>query len=519
MSQDTSSNNKRIVKNTIYLYIRMLLIMAVTLYTSRVVLDTLGVTDFGIYNAVAGIVAMMGFLNNSMANAVQRFLSYEMGKKNDDRVNIIFNVSLQIHVVIAFIVLIVMEIAGVWFLNSKMNIPIDRMGAAMWVFQCSVVVTIFAILQVPYNAIILAKEQMNIYAYIGIAEVVLRLLIVYVLFIGHIDKLILYSILMMFVSVVVMMLYVIYCIRNYKESKLRIVKDKETIKSLAGFASWNMLGEIAWIFTGQGVNLLLNVFFGPVVNAARGVAYQVESAVMKFVSSFQVALNPQIIKTYAAEYHNQTIQLVYRGTRFSYYLLLLMAVPLFFEMDCILHLWLTEVPPLTVEFTQLVLVCSLVQTMSNLFATVAKAYGKIRNYQIIISIILFFNFPFSYLLLSLGFNPLSTVLVAITVQFVALVARLILTKRMINYSVREFFKQVMMPLMVISLLSIVAPILVTTFLKPSILRFFLTILISITYMSVIIYNWGMNKVEKELIKTQLVNVIKKISCTEKIQQP
>lgn len=505
---DNQSNNKRIAKNTLFLYIRMLLMMVVTLYTSRVVLATLGVVDFGIYNAVGGIVAMMGFLNSAMANAVQRFLSYEMGKGNKERVNLIFNISLQAHVIIAILVLVVMEIAGVWFLNNKLNVPIERTDAAMWVFQCSVAVSLFSIIQVPYNAIIIAKEQMNIYAYISIVEAVLKLAIVYLLLIWSIDKLVLYSILTMIVTIMVMSFYVAYCRIHYVESSIKMVRDTRSLKELVGFAGWNMLGEIAWIFTGQGVNLLLNVFFGPVVNAARGIAYQVESAVMRFVNSFQMALNPQIIKTYAASEHEQTMALVYRGTRFSAYLMLLLTFPLLFEMHYVLKLWLGDVPPHTVLFTQLVLVCSLVQSTTNLFATVAKAYGQIRNYQLVVSAILFLNFPLSYLALFLGMEPEITVMVAVNVQILAIVARLLLTKKMIVYSIKEFFSEAIVPVFYVSMLGCILPVFVVHFIRESFVRFsFNTVLMDIILL-VFIYCIGLQKTEKEMIKRIILKVFR-----------
>lgn len=257
---DTAQNNKRIAKNTLLLYIRMLFMMLVSLYTSRVVLEKLGVTDYGIYNVVGGIVGMLGFLTSSMSNAVQRYLSFEIGLGNADKVNRIFNVSLMAHYAIAAIVFAIMEIAGVWYLNNYINIPADRLDAANWVLQCSIFTTVFTIVQVPYNAIIIAKEQMGIYAYISILEVVLKLAVVYSLVIGHIDRLKLYSILIMIVTISVLMIYRIYCIRKYKEAKFKFIKDVKTFKEIIGFAGWNMFGEIAWVFTGQGVNIILNLF-------------------------------------------------------------------------------------------------------------------------------------------------------------------------------------------------------------------------------------------------------------------
>jgi O-antigen/teichoic acid export membrane protein len=322
MSSQTTDNNKRIAKNTLLLYFRMLLMMFVTLFTSRVVLDKLGVTDYGIYNVVGGVVAMLGFLNSSMSNAVQRYLSFEIGKNNEAGVNRIFNVSLFAHAGIAVFVFVVMEIVGVWYLNTHMNIPAERMDAANWVLQCSIFTTLFTIVQVPYNAIIISKEQMGIYAYISILEVVLKLLVVYMLAIRNFDKLKLYSVLIMVVTIGIVMIYRCYCTRKYKEAKFKFVKDWNLLKQIVGFASWNMLGELAWVFTGQGVNIILNSFFGPVVNAARGLAEQVNGAVNRFVANFQTAVNPQLIKNYASDQLGEMKTLLFRSTRFSYYLLL-----------------------------------------------------------------------------------------------------------------------------------------------------------------------------------------------------
>lgn len=507
---ESLSNNKRIAKNTVFLYIRMLLIMVVTLYTSRVILATLGIEDFGIFNAVGGIVAMMGFLNSSMANAVQRFLSFEMGKQDEGKVRSTFNVSLHAHIAIAICVFIIMEIGGLWFLNHKMNIPLDRMVAAQWVFQSSIVVSILSILQVPYNALIMAKEQMSIYAYVSIVEVLLKLGIVYLLVLTGSDKLIAYSILTSVVSFIIFVTYIIYCKKKYKESKLYFVKDTKSLRQLMGFASWNMLGEIAWILTGQGVNILLNIFFGPVVNAARGMAYQVEGAVMKFVQSFQVAMNPQIIKTYAANLHEQTMSLVYTGTRFSYYLVLILSLPLYFEIDYILSVWLEEVPPMTADFCRLILISGLVQTCSNLFATVAKAYGKIRNYQLIISFILMCNFPLSYLMLYLGFSPMSTVGVAILIQAVVLIARLLLMKGMIIYSIRDFLRNVLLPLLLVTFFSLVVPYVVSQTMPVGLSRFFCNLIASELVMIAIIYTLGLRQNERQLVCKSIVKIKDKL---------
>lgn len=510
MSSQTTDNNKRIAKNTLLLYFRMLLMMFVTLFTSRVVLDKLGVTDYGIYNVVGGVVAMLGFLNSSMSNAVQRYLSFEIGKNNDEGVNRIFNVSLLAHAGIAAFVFVVLEIAGVWYLNTHMNIPTDRMDAANWVLQCSIFTTLFTIVQVPYNAIIISKEQMGIYAYISILEVILKLLVVYMLAIGTFDKLKLYSILIMIVTIGIMMVYRFYCASKYSEAKFRFVKDWNLLQQIVSFASWNMLGELAWVFTGQGVNIILNSFFGPIVNAARGLAEQVNGAVNRFVANFQTAVNPQLIKNYASNQLEEMKRLLYRSTRFSYYLLLALSLPIILKMDFILHLWLKDVPDYTTGFCQLVLVCSLVSTLSNLLAQVARAYGKIRNYQIVVSVILFMNFPLSYIVLKMGYSPLSTMCVNIGVQGALLFIRLRLTNRMIQMTYANFIKNVLFPVITVTAAALIIPLAIYFMLDNSPISFVIVCLVSFVSVCLSAYGLGMNVNERKYILTTLSKLINKI---------
>lgn len=510
MSSQTTDNNKRIAKNTLLLYFRMLLMMFVTLFTSRVVLDKLGVTDYGIYNVVGGVVAMLGFLNSSMSNAVQRYLSFEIGKNNEAGVNRIFNVSLFAHAGIAVFVFVVMEIVGVWYLNTHMNIPAERMDAANWVLQCSIFTTLFTIVQVPYNAIIISKEQMGIYAYISILEVVLKLLVVYMLAIGNFDKLKLYSVLIMVVTIGIVMIYRFYCTRKYKEAKFKFIKNWNLLKQIVGFASWNMLGELAWVFTGQGVNIILNSFFGPVVNAARGLAEQVNGAVNRFVANFQTAVNPQLIKNYASDQLGEMKTLLFRSTRFSYYLLLALSLPIILKMDFILHLWLKEVPDYTTGFCQLVLVSSLVSTLSNLLAQVARAYGKIRNYQIIVSIFLFLNFPLSYIVLKFWGSPLSTMFVNIGINAMLLFVRLRLTNRMIQMTYGSFIRNVLFPVIIVTAVALVIPLTIYFMLDNSIISFIIVCLVSFVSVGVSTYALGMNANERLYILAAISKIITKI---------
>lgn len=503
------SNNKRIAKNTLFLYIRMLLMMVVSLYTSRVVLEVLGVTDFGIYNVVGGIVSMLGFLNSSMSNAVQRFLSYEIGKGADGKVAHVFNIAILAHFIIALVVFVILELAGVWYLNNQMVLPPERLVAANWVLQCTIVTTMFSIIQVPYNGIIIAKEDMGIYAYVSIFEAILKLLIVYLLLIGSFDRLKLYAVLMMLTTLVVLMINRIYCIQKYRESHFKFVRDKVLLKEMSSFASWNMIGEIAWVMTGQGVNMILNLFFGPTVNAARGLAEQVNAAVIRFINNFQVALNPQIIKSYSAGELDEMKRLLYMGTKISYFVLFLLALPVIFEMDFILSLWLNDVPEHTTLFCKLILISSLTACVSNLLAQVAKAYGKIRKYQMIVSLFLLLNFPFSYFILVLGASAEMTVVVNIVIQGILLFVRLLLIRPMIALSIKQFVLNVMIPIIGVTGVAVVIPLAWKYYSNLSVTNSLITIILVLISTIISIVYVGMNKYERMKIKDLIVNKIKR----------
>ena len=501
-------NNKRIARNTMLLYLRMLIMMIVSLYTSRVVLEVLGVTDYGIYNVVGGIVSMLGFLNSSMSNAVQRFLSFEMGKGADGKVSHVFNIAMLAHLFIAIVVLIILEIAGTWYLNNHLVVPLDRMEAANWVLQCTIVTTFFSIMQVPYNGIIIAKEDMGIYAYISVFEAFVRLLIVYLLLIGPYDRLKFYAILMMTVTLVVLLINRVYCIKKYRETHFRFVRDKSLLKDMTSFASWNMIGEIAWVMTGQGVNIILNLFFGPSINAAR-LAEQVNAAVMRFINNFQVALNPQITKSYSSGDIEDMKKLLYMGTKISYYVLFFLAFPIIIEMDFILGLWLHDIPPHTTLFCQLILVCSLTACVSNLLAQVARAYGKIRKYQMIVSLFLMLNFPLSYIILLLGATAEMTVTINIIIQGLLLFVRLILIRPMIALSIRQFVVKAVIPIIMVTGSAMVLPIIWKYYINTSVINSLITILLALISSAISILYLGMNKAERMKINDLLIKRIKR----------
>ena len=421
MSQD---NNKRIAKNTLLLYIRMLFTMAVSLYTSRVILNTLGVEDYGIYNVVGGVVAMFGFLNSAMSSATNRYITFNLGKGDNKRLQTIFSTTLQIHTIIAIVIVIFAEIFGTWFLYNKMQIPNDRLDAAFWVLQSSILSSVIMILSVPYNAAIIAHEKMSAFAYISIVEVVLRLIIVYLLNVFSYDKLIIYAILALAVQILIRFCYSIYCHRHFKETKYIKVWDKSLFKEMMSFAGWSFWGNIAGILYTQGLNMLLNVFFGPVVNAARAIAVQVQGAVQHFVSNFQMALNPQITKTYASGEIDQMHMLMFRSARFSFLLLFFIAFPLLLETDFILQLWLKTVPDNAVIFTQIMICISLIYTTANPCVIANQATGKVKIYQMVVGGILLLILPISYIVLKLGAPAYSVFIVHFLVESVAQFSRM-----------------------------------------------------------------------------------------------
>ena len=497
-------NNKRIARNTMLLYIRMLIMMIVSLYTSRVVLEALGVTDYGIYNVVGGIVSMLGFLNSSMSNAVQRFLSFEMGKGTDGRVSHIFNIALLAHSFIAIVVFVILEIVGTWYLNNHLVVPHERMEAANWVLQCTIVTTFFSIMQVPYNGIIIAKEDMGIYAYISVFEAFMRLTTVYLLLMGSFDRLKLYAVLMMAVTLVVLLINRVYCIKKYRETHFRFVRDKLLLKDMTTFALWNMIGEIAWVMTGQGVNIILNLFFGPSINAARGLAEQVNAAVMRFINNFQVALNPQITKSYSSGDIEDMKKLLYMGTKISYFVLFFLAFPIIIEMDFILGLWLHDIPPHTTLFCQLILVSSLTACVSNLLAQVARAYGKIRKYQMIVSLFLMLNFPLSYIILLLGATAEMTVTINILIQGLLLFVRLLLIRPMIALSIRQFVVKAVFPIIIVTGLSVVLPLTLKYYVNTSVTNSLITIVLALISSTISILYFGMNKSERMKMKLLII---------------
>lgn len=512
MPNSHSENTKRIAKNTMMLYCRMLFSMLVSLYTSRVVLNTLGVEDYGIYNVVGGFVAMFSLISSSLSSSVGRFLTFELGRGDMERLKRTFSTSLLIHVVLAIIIFVLMETIGVWFLNNKMTIPVERLYAANWVFQASILSFMLGLLSVPYNASIVSHERMSAFAYIGILDVILRLLIV--LFIAysswHFDRLIVYALLLVAVGILMQSIYWRYCRKHFEECRFKLSFDKEYWKEMSSFACWNFIGCTAGILKDQGVNILLNLFVGPILNAARGIAVSVNTAVAGFAGNFMTALNPQITKSYAAGDLNYCHSLVERGSRFSFFIMLIVALPVFLEAEYILALWLKQYPPHTVNFVRLVLILTMVDILSNTLITLANATGKIRNYQLGVGVMLLMNFPLSYLCLYLGCPPESTLLVAIGVAVACMILRLAFLRKMAHLSMATFIKNVCIKVVMVAMVASIVPMFLHGILSSGWERLIVVGGFSVISCLLVIFYLGCNRSEQLLILSKLADFKQRI---------
>lgn len=507
---NTPSNNKRLAKNTLLLYLRMILIIIVGLYTSRIVLQTLGVDDYGIYNVVGGIVAMLAFLNSAMTAASQRFISFELGTGNLSKLKQVFCTSVTIHIAIAGIILIIAETIGLWFLNTHMNIAPERMTAANWVYQCSILTFMTTVISVPYNACIVAHERMKAFAYISIVETCLKLAIVYLLLILPSDKLITYAILMLSVSIIIRIIYGIYCKLNFEECTYQFSFNKNSFNEMFAFAGWSVIGNLGFALKDQGSNVVLNIFYGTAINAARGVALQVNGIINNFSSNFIMALNPQITKQYAAGNVQESIQLVYAGCRYSLYLLSIISVPFMVNLNYLLSLWLGTVPPYTTEFLFLALIAALINSIATPLVTAMQATGRIRNFQIIICIIMMCELPLTYIILKLGYKPYMAMIASIIVVTIGLFARLLLLKQLIkSYSIKYFTIHIIVK----NILIVAGCIAVATYIhgywiKINFVSFIITSFIAFIITLGGIYIFGITSKEKAFINNKIRRIIK-----------
>ncbi|GGW53129.1 hypothetical protein GCM10008085_00160 [Winogradskyella epiphytica] len=480
----------------------MAITMVVSLYTSRVVLNTLGVEDFGIYNLVGGIVVLFSFINSGMTAATQRFLNFEMAKNSTKAVQRVFSVSMNAHFLIIGVILFLSETVGLWFLNYKLNIPAERMYAANVVYQFSLLSFCFSVLKVPYNASVIAYEKMSFYAWISIIEVILKLVIVFLLVLFFYDKLILYSILVFAVSVIIFLAYRFFCRRLFESCKYKFIKDKTLFKELISFSGWSLFGHMALIGSNQGVSFILNIFLGVTINATMGIASQVNTAIYGFVSNFQIAFNPQIVKTYASGNIEEHKNLLFQASKFSYYLLLILAVPILLNTEYILTLWLKIVPDFAVEFTQLIVLFSLVDALAGPFWSSINATGKIKKYQLGVALILFMNLPIAYLLLYFNYSPIYVIIAKVAINILLFLFRLVISHRYLHFNYSKVLIQIYLKLIWVSVITIGLLYLIREKVFLSIQNWYSLILFSILCLIIsvsVIYIVGITKREKSYI--------------------
>lgn len=505
-----SENNKRIAKNTLVLYIRMFVMMFISFFTARITLNALGVDDYGINNVVGGLVSMFSLLSSSLCSASSRFITFALGKGDLDEQKRTFATTANIHIILAIVVVLAVETVGVWFLYHKLNIPIDRMVAAHWVLQCSVVSFAFGLLSVPYSSSIIAHERMSAFAYLTIFDAVCKLIVVGAIYYYGGDKLILFSILSLLPLIIRQGIYVWYCKRNFEECVYEFRWDKKIFREMFVFSGWNFLGCTALLMRDQGVNIVINMFTSPAVNAARGIAMTLNGLVGQFIGNFMVSLNPQITKYYAVGDLAHMHKLIYYGTRFSYYLFMFISIPVLFEIETILTLWLGYVPAHTVLFTRLVLVLSLIDIFSQTLITAQNATGNIRNYQLVVGGLYLLNLPISYLLLKMGMIPEITLVVAIVIAIACMVARLCFLRYSIKLPVFDYVRKVIFNGLLVTALSLVAPWLCYHYISATIWQFFVVCMSSVVSSALAIYFIGCNSSERIMVNSYVVKFYHKL---------
>ena len=499
LMDQNAHNTRRIAKNTLVLYVRMLVLMLVGLYTSRVVLSALGENDFGIYDVVGGVVAMFTIISGSLNSAISRFITFEMGKSDPMRLNKVYSTAVAIQLILAVVVVLIAEPVGLWFVRNKMTIDPSRIQAAIWVLHFSLASFVINLMSVPQMASITAHEKMSAYAYIGTMEGLLRLAVAVLISRSSSDRLVLYSALMMVTVLMVRAAYGIYCRRNFPECRYRWVKDALLVKEMFSFAGWNFIGASSGVLRDQGGKILVNLFYGTAVNAARGVAMQLNGAVQGFVTNFMTAVNPQITKSYASGDHGYMYYLISKSSRMSYYLLFVLALPVLFNTGYILDIWLEEVPAHSALFVQLFLIFTLSESLSNPLITAQLATGNIRNYQLVVGGLQLLNIPVSYAFLKAGAAPEVTVMVAIAISQICFFARLFMLKGMIGLPVGDFLKKVYMNVLGTTALSLAVPFVIHGFLTDTIWGVIISVTLCVISAGLSVLTFGLSRGERHEI--------------------
>ena len=501
---EISESNKRIAKNTLILYVRMFLMMLVGLYTSRVNLAALGVDNFGVYNVVGGFVAMFSIISTSLSGAISRFITYELGRGGGDKLKTMFSTSVNIMAGLSLLIVIIAELLGPWFIDTQLDIPAGREIAAQWVFQFSILNFVVGLISVPYNAAIVAHERMSAFAYISIFEALGKLAVALLIPYSPIDKLIFYAGLLCTMSLIIRFIYGYYCKRHFAECTYTFTFDKSIFKQMSGFAGWNFFNSTNYILNNQGVNMLMNIFFGVAVNAARGIAVSVDNIVNQFVGNFMTAINPQITKSYASGDLDRMHKLVCRGAKFSYYCMFLLALPIILGAEQILDLWLVDVPKYTVLFVQLILLMSLCDCIGRTGYTACMATGRLKKYSLVIGSIGIFEFPLAWIAFSLGAQPQYAYYIYVIVKIAVLIARMYLMEEMVHLKVRMFVTNVILPILLTTLVAIVIPVMLNVVMEPSLVRLFVVTIVAVLCVAVSALFLGMTIAERDVIKRMVL---------------
>lgn len=494
-----SDNNSRIAKNTLLLYFRMFLIMAVTLFTSRVVLLALGIENYGICNVVGGIVAMMGVLNGAVSVSTQRYLTFELGRGDMVRLTQTFSLCLLIFFLLSIVVVILSETIGLWFLNTQLVIPNECIEAANWIYQFSILSCVLLLIVTPFNAAIIAHEHMNIYAYIGIIEAVLKLLAAFLLLIIPANKLVVYGFLFMACQFIITGIYIGYCRKKFVETRYTWYWDKPLFKELASYSGWNLFGSLSGLVKGQGLNLLLNMFFNPAVNAARGIAYQINAAITQFFTNFYTAVRPQITKYYAQGDMVEMHKLIFRSSKLSFYLIMFISLPVIIETPYLVNLWLGQLPEYVVPFIRLIVVMSAIDSMATPLMTAAHATGNIRLYQSSVGTMTILNIPVSYVFLSLGYSPLAVFYISLAISIVCLFMRLWIVRRLMEFPLTDYIVRVLGTCLVVCILSLMPPLAIHVMLEEKFSSMAAVCAVSLFSSTAVIYFIGLDTKEKEFV--------------------
>lgn len=503
------SNNKRIAKNTMVLYLRMFITVGISFYTSRVILQNLGVSDFGLYNVIGGFISMFYMVTTAISNAIGRFITYDIGLDNKLKLRDTFSTSVMVLLVLSLFILFVGETAGLWFINNKLTIDSTRLVEANWVYQLSLVAFLIEMIGIPYMTLIVSYEKMDYYALVSIVNVILKLLIAIMLIVSPIDKLVFYAWLMLATSAFCQLMYYIYCCFHYCESHFRLVFDKQLLLSMFNYTGWNLFYSISIMLSSSGVGILLNMFFGTPINAAQGIATQVSNTANSFSINFSKALTPQITKSYARGDYDYTLKLVYRGSKFSYLLLLITSMPILFETNFLLNVWLTEIPPYCVSFVRLTMLYALIYILFNTSLVLNNATGKVRNYQIMIGFSQLLVLPLAYISLKTGCNPTSTLWITIVIQTISLIPRITFNSKYIGISLINYTKEVIIPIIVPTTITLlfVTPIIIL--MNESWVRVIITTVVATLSTIIIAFSFSLNESEKNMVRSVLKNNFEK----------